>query len=65
MNTSDVFDILDETARERLRKKRQPEWTSPMLAVLSDEVFSSPDWIYERKLDGIRCLVFREGAART
>lgn len=30
-----------------------------MLATLTDERFSSPDWIYERKLDGVRCLVFR------
>ena len=24
----------------------------PMKAVLSDEPFSDPDWIFERKLDG-------------
>ena len=28
----------------------------PMKAVLSDERFSDPAWIYERKLDGIRCI---------
>jgi bifunctional non-homologous end joining protein LigD len=27
-----------------------------MKAVLTDESFSDPAWIYERKLDGIRCL---------
>ena len=27
-----------------------------MKAVLTDDRFSDPDWIYERKLDGIRCL---------
>jgi bifunctional non-homologous end joining protein LigD len=32
----------------------------PMKAVLSDEPFSDPDWIFERKLDGVRCLAFRE-----
>jgi bifunctional non-homologous end joining protein LigD len=32
-----------------------------MLATLADDAFSSPDWIYERKLDGVRCLVFRHG----
>lgn len=31
-----------------------------MLATLSHEQFSDPDWIYERKLDGERCLVFRK-----
>jgi DNA ligase D-like protein (predicted ligase) len=30
-----------------------------MLATLTDERFSSPDWLFERKLDGERCLVFR------
>jgi bifunctional non-homologous end joining protein LigD len=28
----------------------------PMKAVLSDEPFSDPGWIFERKLDGIRCI---------
>jgi bifunctional non-homologous end joining protein LigD len=27
-----------------------------MKAVLSDEPFSDPNWIFERKLDGIRCI---------
>jgi bifunctional non-homologous end joining protein LigD len=31
----------------------------PMKAVLTDERFSDPDWIYERKLDGIRCIAFK------
>jgi ATP-dependent DNA ligase len=26
----------------------------PMLATLTDERFSDPGWIYERKFDGIR-----------
>jgi len=29
-----------------------------MLATLAHEPFSDPEWIYERKLDGVRCLVF-------
>ena len=32
-----------------------------MKAVLCREPFSDPDWIYERKLDGIRCLAIRDG----
>jgi len=31
----------------------------PMNAVLTDERFSDPGWIFERKLDGIRCLAFK------
>lgn len=38
-----------------------PEWTEPMLAVLTDKRFSDPGWIYERKLDGERVLAFRDG----
>ena len=34
----------------------------PMKAVLADTPFSDPDWIFERKLDGIRCLAIRDGS---
>jgi DNA ligase D-like protein (predicted ligase) len=56
---SDWRDGLESAAREALERRSMPHWTSPMLATLTDERFSSPDWIYERKLDGERCLVFR------
>jgi bifunctional non-homologous end joining protein LigD len=32
----------------------------PMKAVLSDKPFSDPDWIFERKLDGIRCIAIKD-----
>jgi bifunctional non-homologous end joining protein LigD len=32
-----------------------------MKAVLWDEPFSDPNWIFERKLDGVRCLAHRDG----
>ena len=32
-----------------------------MKAVLTDKPFSDPNWIYERKLDGIRIIAYREG----
>ena len=32
-----------------------------MRAVLTKERFSDPAWIYERKLDGIRCVAIRDG----
>lgn len=34
----------------------------PMKAVLSDTPFSDPDWIFERKLDGIRAIVIKDGS---
>ncbi len=38
-----------------------PEWRSPTLAMLTNERFSDPEWIFERKLDGVRGLAFRDG----
>ena len=32
-----------------------------MKAVLTEERFTDPEWIYERKLDGIRCVAIRDG----
>ena len=32
-----------------------------MAATLTDKRFSGPDWIFERKLDGIRLLAFKKG----
>ena len=34
----------------------------PMKAVLADKPFSDPNWIFERKLDGIRCLGTRDAS---
>jgi bifunctional non-homologous end joining protein LigD len=37
-----------------------PEWLEPMAATLTQERFTAPEWIFERKLDGIRLLAFKE-----
>ena len=39
----------------------QPGWMDPELATLTRDRFSDPAWIFERKLDGERCLAFRSG----
>lgn len=51
-------------APSRVPKVRpdEPAWLDPELATLTQERFSDPAWIYERKLDGERCLAFRAGA---
>ena len=36
-----------------------PTRAGAMKAVLTDAPFSDPDWIYERKLDGIRCIAIK------
>jgi bifunctional non-homologous end joining protein LigD len=38
-----------------------PEWVEPMAATLTQERFSGPEWIFERKFDGIRLLAFKRG----
>src|SRR6267142_1091780 len=39
-----------------------PEWIVPMAATLTQERFTGPEWIFERKYDGIRLLAFKNGA---
>jgi len=58
---ADPLDVLSDDARDKVRKKKQPSWTNPMLAKLTKDYFSDTGWLYERKLDGVRCLVFRDG----
>jgi ATP-dependent DNA ligase len=38
-----------------------PEWVVPMAATLTQERFTGPEWVFERKLDGIRMLAFKKG----
>ena len=37
-----------------------PVWLVPMAATLTQERFTGPDWIFERKLDGIRVIAFKD-----
>jgi bifunctional non-homologous end joining protein LigD len=59
---SDLFEVLTKSERDLLIAREHPEWLSPMLATLTDQPFSDPGWVFERKLDGERCLVLRDGA---
>src|SRR3954471_22925826 len=38
-----------------------PDWLEPMAATLTKERFTGPEWIFERKYDGIRALAFKQG----
>jgi bifunctional non-homologous end joining protein LigD len=40
-----------------------PDWLEPMAATLTRDRFTGPEWIFERKLDGIRLLAFKQGSA--
>jgi ATP-dependent DNA ligase len=39
-----------------------PDWLEPMAATLTQERFTGPEWVFERKFDGIRLLAFKRGA---
>jgi bifunctional non-homologous end joining protein LigD len=60
---SSALEVLNEEERRLLRRERQPRRLEPMKAVLHDRPFSDPEWIFERKLDGVRCLPFRSSGA--
>src|SRR5262245_10229681 len=38
-----------------------PDWVTPMAATLTQERFVAPEWVFERKFDGIRLLAFKKG----
>jgi bifunctional non-homologous end joining protein LigD len=51
----------DSAQRSQSARPAQPAWLDPQLATLTQDRFSDPAWIFERKLDGERCLTFRDG----
>jgi DNA ligase D-like protein (predicted ligase) len=42
-------------------KAGPPDWLEPELATLTQDRFSDPAWLYERKFDGERCLAYSGG----
>jgi len=38
-----------------------PDWVTPMAATLTQDRFTGPEWVFERKFDGIRLLAFKNG----
>jgi bifunctional non-homologous end joining protein LigD len=55
--------LLDGAAAAALRAAGDIGFRQPMLATLTDRRFSSPDWLYERKLDGVRAIISRDNGA--
>jgi bifunctional non-homologous end joining protein LigD len=52
---------LDTAAVDKVRGAGHAGWREPMLATLTEKRFSDSDWIFERKLDGVRALAARDG----
>ena len=44
-----------------IRLMALPRWLEPMAATLTAERFTDPAWTFERKLDGIRLLAYKDG----
>ena len=60
--TAELFSSLSEESRELLRDRGHPPAVDPALARLHDEPPpADEDWLYERKLDGVRLLAHRDG----
>ncbi len=59
MASSSQLPGLDGSERRRLQAAPAPAHARLMKAVLSRQAFSDPEWLFERKLDGIRCLAIR------
>jgi DNA ligase D-like protein (predicted ligase) len=57
---ADPFSPVPEAERDLLRAEPLPDRVEPMKAVLTDERFSDPGWVFERKLDGIRCIAIKD-----
>jgi len=38
-----------------------PDWLEPMAATLTEDRFAGPEWLFERKFDGIRLLAYKRG----
>jgi len=52
---------VDDPGQQDPGGSRQPGWLEPELATLTADRLSDPAWLFERKFDGERCLVFRAG----
>ncbi len=55
---SNILEHLPEDERKCAKKTSMPDWVEPMLAKLTHDYFSDPDWIFERKLDGERVIAY-------
>lgn len=58
----DPFAELSGAERALLAPAPAPRSVVAMAATLTDERFSDPGWVFERKLDGIRCIAIGDGS---
>ena len=56
------LDIAVASTAESCLAMPLPDWLEPMAATLTAERFMDPAWTFERKLDGIRMLAYKDGS---
>lgn len=56
-----IFMRLPKQKMEKLTKMPFPEWINPMIPTLGNDCFDDENWMYERKLDGVRIMVYNSG----
>jgi len=56
-----LLERLEPQVKELLERIPQPPFREPMLATLARRGPTGRGWVFERKLDGERCLACREG----
>lgn len=61
MRKKENLSSLPGEMKGALARTDQPAWIQPMLATLTDKRFFKEGWVYEPKLDGVRCLAFKQG----
>lgn len=59
MKKNNLFSGISESALKKRKKISEPTYIPPMLATLTNDYFSSNEWIYEHKFDGVRCQVIK------
>ena len=60
MSTS-LLQLIPAEEKKLIRKEAMPSFIKPMLAEIAKAPFSDKNWVFERKLDGERCLIFKKG----
>lgn len=63
MAGDDPLQLLGGGERSLLRPAGSVGFIPPMLATLTERPFSHQNWIFERKLDGVRAVGIRDGAS--
>ncbi len=54
-----LLESLSPELKKQIKKKVMSDFEQPMLATLTKEHFSDKDWIFEKKFDGVRCLIIK------